>query len=99
LPNSPFTNIDVTTANVGLDGTKIDLCKFLDEEASQIFNEALKQIDTTTLDQGAYPLRLGKTKTFAENQLIINGDDIAELRLDVSVSLLVHKPCRGDEIA
>jgi hypothetical protein len=92
LLNAPALDIDVATASVQLNRNELDLRKFLDEESSQLFDEALKQIDTTTLAQGTYPLLLSRTKAFAENQLIINGDDIAELRLDVSVSLLVHRP-------
>lgn len=92
LPNAISTNIDVTMASVELDGDKLDISKLLDEESTQLFDETLEQLNMADLGQGVHPLHLSKIKTFDANRLSIDGDDIAELRLEVSVSLFVHRP-------
>ncbi|XWK90130.1 MAG: restriction endonuclease [Phormidium sp.] len=92
MPNPPLTEVDITKTDTRFNGTEIDLPKFLSEKSEQLFNTSMKQINTANLDEGAYPVRLQKTITFSENQLIINGDDIAELQLDISVTALICKP-------
>jgi hypothetical protein len=87
-----FMTIDISTAKAIFNGNEIDLYEFLGEESNQGFDEALKQIDTTKLDPGAYPIQFQITMVLPENQLLVNGDDIAKIHLDVSVELLIHKP-------
>ncbi|MCZ8249263.1 hypothetical protein [Microcystis sp. LE19-195.1E] len=82
----------LSTAKAIFNGNEIDLYEFLGEESNQGFDEALKQIDTTKLDPGAYPIQFQITMVLPENQLLVNGDDIAKIHLDVSVELLIHKP-------
>jgi Restriction endonuclease len=90
--NPSIKNIDISTSNTVFNGSEIDFCKFLDEESDKAFNEALKQIDTASLDAGAYPIQIQRKITFPENRLLLNGDDVAEIHLDVLVSILIHKP-------
>jgi len=84
--------IDISQAVILLNGSPLDLPKYLEEWSVAAINESSRTFPSGTLPDGKYPRQCHAVREFSERQLTVDGRDIESVSIDVEFDTYIKRP-------
>lgn len=90
--NIEYQPISPGDCKVELDGTSIDLTKYIHENSSKVIENRINNEPTNRLPEGVYNYEYNETLYYEPGSFIINGFDIERLELNITFPIIVTRP-------